>query len=95
MVHNEGLKRVKGAQIVAVGSRNVKQIGRHARRSIKKMACIGGDFIAMTRDDQHRFNGIGAILALVSHTTKEKQVNKISAASSELLPMNKALELFK
>jgi hypothetical protein len=95
VVTNEGLKRVQGDQIVAVGSRGVKHIGRHARRTAKKIGCIGDDYSKLSKEQQHRFNGVGTILSFVSHATKEKQVAKISDAASEKLPLAKTLELFK
>jgi len=95
VVINEGLKRVQGDQIVAVGSRGVKMIGRQARRTAKKIGCIGDDYHKLSKEQQHRFNGVGTILSFVSHATKEKQVAKISEAASEKIPMSKALELFK
>lgn len=93
-VVGEGLKRIHGDAIISVADRGVKQIGRSARRVVRKLACVGDEYHKLPIEKRHRHNGLLAIAAVVSHATHENQIKAVSDAAEKQISMNKTLEMF-
>lgn len=91
-VMDTGLKRVDQAEVVDVGGRCVHQIGRIAKRSSKKLACIS-DYAALPKEQRQRHSALSTVCEMIRHATKPKQV-KTLGDFGEHVPLKDALLLF-
>lgn len=96
-VLNVGLKRLDGSGIVSLGPDANGRIRRTAGRAIKKMACIGEAYEALSKDEKSSYNSNISALGAVKLFTGAPSIKRIESqvrASSAQLPPAEVLGLF-
>ena len=96
VVMGEGLKRLKDEEIVGVGMKSVKAIGRASRRAIGKLICVK-DFDNMPMNTQVKHNTMLSVLGVMSAIAKPKKIEALEnvvATAQKRLPLSKTLEAF-
>lgn len=96
-VRNEGIKKVDGAELNAVGESAIKGMRKKARLAFKKLS-TNTQFEEMAQETKDRFNALQTVSAFVGEITRPKSVDKIEnrvKQTHEILPTQKTLELFK
>ena len=96
VVMNEGLKRLKDEEIVGIGMKSVKSIGRASRRAMNKLICVK-DFNNMPVDVQTKHNTMLSVLGVMNVMSKPKRINAIEhkvATAQKRLPVSQTLEFF-
>ena len=96
VVMNEGLKRLKDEEIVGIGMKSVRSIGRASRRAIKKLICVK-DFNGMSTDVQTKHNTMLSILGVMNVMARPKKIEAIEgkiATTQKRLSIGKTMEFF-
>ena len=96
VIINEGLKRLKDEEIVGVGMRSVKMIGRASRRAMQSLICVK-KFDKMPSDVQIKHNTMLSVLGVMNAISKPKKIALIEEKVTEIqkrLPLAKTLEFF-
>lgn len=94
-----GLVRLSDAEIVGTGARTLRSIGRKARRGATVLSSVT-DYTTLADEDKRRHNATFAILGMIEHTSREKNVLAISKQITDAPPsiaetMQRTLSAFK
>jgi len=96
VVIGEGLKRLKDEEIVGIGMKAVKAIGKASRRAMSKLICVK-EFDKMSSDVQTKHNTMLSILGVMNAISKPKKIEALEgrvASAQKRLPLSKTLEAF-
>jgi hypothetical protein len=87
VIVNQGLKRLKDEEIVGIGMKSIRSIGKASRKAMKQLICVK-DFDNMPSESQTKHNTLLSVLGVVNTIVKPKKIalieSKISTAHKKL-----------